>query len=351
MRFESPWALLILLLIPAAVYWRNRNGSAALTFSSTIHAAQAGVSLRQRFMAAPLALRVLALVFLALALARPQQGRERVHDVSKGVAIEMVADRSGSMGAPMDFGHEQINRLEVVKRVFNEFINGNGKSLRGRPDDLAGLIAFARYPETLCPLTLAHGALPQFLQRVDVAKRREEDGTAIGDALALAAARLKTAEEELAHQSKGTKKEYAIKSKIIILLTDGQHNYGKRSPLEAAALAAEWGIKIYTVGVGGGDNQSFVQTPFGQVPMAAAAPLDEDTLRAIASKTGGIYRRADDADSLRDFYKEIDQLEKTEIESVKYLDYREWFPLFALLTLLCVIAEIVLSGTLLRRVP
>ncbi len=351
MRFESPWTLLILLLIPAAMYWRSRVRGAAITFSSTEHAAQSGISLRQRFMALPAILRTCAMILLVIALARPQQGRERVRDVSKGVAIEMVVDRSGSMGAEMSFGRQRMNRLEVVKRVFNEFINGNGKDLRGRPDDLAGLVAFARFPETLCPLTLAHGALPQFLERVDLAKRKEEDGTAIGDALALAAARLKTAEEELARQAKGTRKPYDIKSKIVILLTDGQHNFGKRNPMEAAALAAEWGIKIYTVGVGGGDGESFVQTPFGQVPVAAAAPLDEDTLRAIASKTGGIYRRADDAESLRDVYKEIDALEKTEIESVKYLDYREWFPAFALLALLCLISEAVLSSTLLRRVP
>lgn len=351
MRFESPWALLIVLLIPAVIYLHYRGRSAAVTFSSAVHAASSGASLRQRFLVAPLVLRGLVLALLAVALARPQQGRERVRDVSKGVAIEMVVDRSGSMGTEMEFGRQRLNRLEAVKRVFGEFVNGNGRNLRGRPDDLVGMVAFARYPETLCPLTLSHGALPQFLQRIDIAKRKEEDGTAIGDALALAAARLQTAEEELARQAKGGTKEYQIKSKIMILLTDGQHNFGQRSPMESAALAADWGIKIYTIGVGGDVTESFVQTPLGQIPMAMAAPLDEDTLKALAGKTGGIYRRADDADSLRDVYKEIDQLEKSEIEAVRYLDYREWFTPFALAALLCLASEIVLSSTVLRRTP
>ncbi len=351
MRFESPWAFLVLLALPAMVYLHYRLRGATLRVSTTLHAVQAGTSLRQRFLAAPLVLRVLALIFLAIALARPQQGRERVHDVSRGLAIEMVVDRSGSMGAEMDFGRQKMNRLEVVKRVFNEFVTGNGKSLRGRPDDLIGLVAFARYPETLCPLTLGHGALPQFLERVEIAQRKEEDGTAIGDAIALAAARLKTAEEELARQSKNKPKEYQIKSKIMILLTDGQHNAGQRDPMEAAALAAEWGIKIYTIGVGGDEAESFIQTPLGQIPMAVAAPLDERTLKAISGKTGGVYRRADDAASLRDVYAEIDQLEKSEIEAVRYLDYREWFTPFALAALFCLALEIVLQSTVLRRLP
>lgn len=351
MRFESPWAFLVLLAIPAVVYFHYRMRRPALRVSTLMHAVQAGVSFRQRFLTAPLVLRVLALIFIAVALARPQQGRERVRDVSKGVAIEMVVDRSGSMGAEMDFGRQQMNRLEVVKRVFNEFVTGNGKNLQGRPDDLIGLVAFARYPETLCPLTLGHGALPEFLKNVEVAQHKEEDGTAIGDGISLAAARLKTAEEELARQSKDKPKEYQIKSKIMILLTDGQHNTGKRDPMEAAALAAEWGIKIYTIGVGGDESESFMQTPLGRIPMGIAAPLDERTLKAIANKTGGVYRRADDAASLRDVYAEIDQLEKTEIEAVRYLDYREWFGPFALAAVLCLAVEIVLQCTVLRRFP
>jgi len=348
MQFNTPWAFLILLAIPVVLYFhRYRRRGVAFRFSSTRHAAASGRSLRQRFLAVPLLLRVLALVFLAIALARPQQGRERIRDVSRGVAIEMVVDRSGSMAAEMAFGRERVNRLEAVKRVFEEFVHGNGKDLPGRGNDLVGMISFARYADTICPLTLGHGALSRFLEDVQLVMRKSEDGTAIGDALALAAARLQTAEEAVARQVQDAGQVYDIKSKIIILLTDGQNNFGKREPLEAAALA----IKIYTIGVGGGESMVTIQTPFGDRLVPSRSTLDERTLRAIADQSGGIYRAADDADSLRAVYREIDELEKSEFESVRYLDYREWFTPFAVAALLCLAFEVILSCTVLRKIP
>ena len=135
---------------------------------------------------------------LVIALARPQEGRERVRDTSRGVAMEMVVDRSGSMGAVMDFDGKRMTRLDVVKRVFREFAMGNGKTLKGRPNDLIGMITFARYPDTICPMTLAHDALTEFLKTVQRVKRRHEDGTALGDAISRAAARLMTARRQTA---------------------------------------------------------------------------------------------------------------------------------------------------------
>jgi len=352
MRFESPWALLLLLVIPALVYARRRySGKAAVYFSSTAHAAVSGKSARQRLLVLPPGLRIAVLTLFVLALARPQQGQERVRDVTKGVAIEMVVDRSGSMSAEMTFGRERLNRLEVVKRVFNEFVSGNGKDLPGRPDDLIGLVSFARYPDTACPLTLGHGALLRFVENVQLVTRESEDGTAIGDALALAAARLKTAEETVALQRAQSKDAYEIKSKVIILLTDGMNNYGKRMPDEAAALAAEWGIKIYTIGVGSDEPTATIRTPLGDYVVPARATLDERMLKRLADRTGGIYRRADDAASLRAVYEEIDRLEKTEIESVRYTDYREWFTPFALTGLVLLMTEVMLSCTIFRRLP
>lgn len=352
MRFETPWAFLILLAIPVALYLsRYRGKRVAFRFSSTRNALASGRSLRQRLAGTPRVLRVAALVLLATALARPQQGRERIQDVSKGVAIEMVVDRSGSMAAEMSFGRERLNRLEVVKRVFAEFVNGNGKDLPGRSNDLVGMVSFARYADTICPLTLGHGALGRFLENVQLVQRKSEDGTSIGDAVALAAARLKTAEETLARQGSPAGQDYEIKSKIIILLTDGQNNRGKRSPMEAAAQAAEWGIKVYAIGVGGGESTRTVRTIFGDFKQAVRSGLDERTLKAIADETGGIYRRADDADSLRAVYEEIDALEKSEFESVRFLDYKEIFVPFALAGLLALAAELILSNTLFRKIP
>lgn len=353
MHLESPWALLLLAVIPVVIWWdRRRRGGGSIRFSSTRNAAHTGRSWRLRLAFLPLWMRVLALVFLAVALARPQRGLERVRDISKGIAIEMVVDRSSSMGAEMEYRGERLNRLDVVKRVFGEFVLGGRSGLQGRPNDLIGMVAFARYADTICPLTLAHGALPRFLETVKLVRQRAEDGTAIGDALALAAARLKTAEDALAEQTpERGGPEYEIESKIIILLTDGENNCGKRDPLQAAELAAEWGIRIYTIGVGGGDAVTTIQTPFGAYKVPMGRGVDAGTLKAIAGKTGGLYRRADTARALVDVYEKIDALERSEIETERFVDYRELFVPWAILALLCLCLEVALRTTLYRRIP
>jgi len=352
MRFDAPWALLVLLAIPLVVYVTlRRRGRGSLRFSSTANAARAGRSLRQRLLAVPMVLRVAALALLAVALARPQEGKEQIRDVSRGIAIEMVVDRSGSMRAEMDFEGERCNRLDVAKRVFEEFVVGNKKGLKGRANDLVGMVAFAGFADTVCPLTLGHGALSRFLESVKLVQIRSEDGTAIGDALALAAARLKTAEETLARQTREGDKDYTIKSKVIILLTDGEHNAGKRMPMEAAKVAKEWGIKIHTIGIGGGESFVTIQTPFGERKVPARSTVDEGTLRSVAEETGGIFRMAADAESLRAVYREIDEMEKSEIESVRYLDYRELFVPFAIGALVLLVVGATLSCTVFRRIP
>jgi Ca-activated chloride channel family protein len=199
-------------------------------------------------------------------------------------------------------------------------------------------------------LTLAHGALPAFLKSVRLVQTREEDGTAIGDALALAAARLKTAEETLKMQSEKAD-AYSIKSKIIILLSDGENNFGQRTPLQAAELASQWGIKVYTIAIGGGDAVTSIQTPLGVYKIPSRQRVDTKTLQAIAEKTGGFFRQAEDADSLRDIYEEIDQMEKSEIESVRFVDYKESFIWFVLVGFVLILCEILLRSTLFRRIP
>jgi len=352
MRFYSPWAFLLLLFIPVylLVEFRfRRRGS--VRFSSLVNAARAGGSLRLRLAVLPLVLKIAAAALVIVALARPQMGREKVRDVTKGIAIEMVVDRSGSMGAEMEYRGRRMNRLEVVKGVFREFLMGNGETLEGRPNDLVGMVSFARYADTMAPLTLGHGALLRFLEQVDVVTRRSEDGTAIGDAIALAAARLKTAGLNMSGEDEDSAgKEYDIKSRIIILLTDGQNNFGRRTPGEAARLAAEWGIKIYAIGVGG-EGVSTVRTLLGSFKVPTGTEVDMNTLERIAEETGGISRRAEDAESLRKIYQEIDKLEKSEVESVRYVDYREIFVPFALAALFLIAAERILSATWLRRIP
>ncbi|NOX25085.1 MAG: VWA domain-containing protein [Deltaproteobacteria bacterium] len=350
MRLVNPWALTALLLLPFLFYWgRAAKRRATLRFSS-LALLPRNCGRRSHWRHLPLFLRLAAMALIIIAIARPQAGMEKIQEVNKGIAIEMVVDRSGSMIQNMNFDGRQLSRLAVVKKVFGEFVNGNGK-LPGRPNDLIGLITFARYADTICPLTLAHGPLNSFLDKIKlVPPKSPENRTSIGDAIALAAARLKTAEETMARQTAGRAHKYKIKSKIIILLTDGGNNAGRLLPAEAAALAAKWGIKIYTIGVGG-DDMVKVQTIFGTQMMRTGNGVDRKTLARLAKKTGGIFRMAEDAKALRSVYAEINKLEKSEVTSIRFLDYKEYFLNFALAALILLMLEAVLRCTILRKIP
>lgn len=354
-RFETPWALLSLLL-PLLYFgwqrWRKRK-RAAVGFSSLSNAHRVARSWRLRFAWLPSALRLLAWLLLGLALARPQAGREQIHDASQGIAIQMVLDRSSSMTQEMEYDNQRMNRLQAVKKVFASFVFGDkDKKLPGRPNDLIGVITFARYPDTICPLTLGHAALRPFLESIQIVNLRSEDGTNIGDALALAAARLQTAEETLARQNRKDADAYKIKSKVIILLTDGENNCGKRSIAEAAELAAKWNIKVYAIGVSGGTGANVINTLLGQFRVAAnSAPFDTRPLQELADKTGGLFRLATDSESLVAIYREIDQLERSEVESIRFVDYKELFLPFAAAALVLLVLQQLLTATVFRRIP
>jgi Ca-activated chloride channel family protein len=343
MIFASPWAFWALLILPLLVVQRLRRQRhrPGLAFSDLSEAGRAGRSLRQRLIQLPFVLRLLALALLITGLARPQQGIEKIEQISHGIAIEIVVDRSSSMAETFVYQGSKMNRLEAVKLAFHDFVMGNGQDLTGRPNDLVGMVAFARFAETVCPLTLAHGAVDGFVKQVNLVSRdeRQEDGTAIGDGLALAAARLKAAGEE----SKG-KNGYEIKSKIIILLTDGVHNTGQQSPMQAAALAKEWGIKIYTIGIGDAKKSSF----FG---LSQGPDVDIRTLSALAQETGGQFWLASDGKALQEIYETIDRLEKSEIESIRYMDYKEHFSIFAMCSLALLALALALEWSILAVLP
>ena len=345
-RFESPWMFLLLAPLAALIVWRWDH-AVRLRFSSTAEARSLAGSWRAKLARLPLLLRVLALVALVIALARPQQGSERIRDISRGIAIAMVVDRSSSMGERMQFGGRTVTRLEAVKRVFREFIDPAEGEMEGRPNDLIGMTTFAQYADSVCPLTLSHDTLVQLLDTVRLVEDRREDGTAIGDAVALAAARLRRAEDTL-RQRGSERPAYEIKSKIVILLTDGENNAGDRSVRDAAELCRQWGIKVYAVGVG---DDHGIQTPFGRLNVPLRRRFDDRPLRDIADVTGGLYRLATDADTLRAVHEEIDQLETSEFEAVRYLDYREMYLYWALAALVLLSTETLLRQTVFRTVP
>jgi len=363
MQLYSPWALLLFLLLPALVFLAfRRKRTAALKFPSLVDVKNCLVSWRIKFRPLLMIARLLCIGLLIIALARPRKGTVLSEISTEGVAIEVVADRSGSMQAEMDYYGQKVTRLEAVKKVLADFINGDKKGLSGRSNDLLGLITFARYADTLCPLVLSHNVLLEFLKKTDIVKLRSEDGTAIGDAIALAAARLKKAEEELQQRraqliEAGEKAlveqqgGFKIKSKVIILLTDGINNAGEYGPLQAAELAGKWKIKIYAIGIGSGQSYTTIQTPLGNYKMPTGQNLDEGLLKSIAKKTGGFYGRADDAKSLEKIVRRIDKLEKSEVKSIQYTQYAELFGPWTLAALSILVLEILASCTVFRKIP
>ena len=207
-----------------------------------------------------------------------------------------------------------------------------------------------------CPLVHSHNVLVEFLKKSEIVKLRNEDGTAIGDAIALAAARLKKAEDEIAMRKRtlGFDAEadgFEIKSKVIILLTDGINNAGQYIPLEAAELARQWGIKIYTIGIGSDRSFMTMQTMMGAFKVPTEQNLDEGLLKSIADNTGAFYGRADDAKTLSEIITRIDELEKTEVKSVEYTQYAEMFGPWTFAALIVLAAEILAGCTIFRKIP
>lgn len=331
LSFSHPWVLLLLLLIPPLAFLRGRfGGTAGVTFSSTAALLRLGQRRRSRAGAFLAALSYLALAALIVALARPQLGREITRVQASGVDIMLVLDVSRSMlSEDFTIGSSRANRIEAVKQVTEQFI-------RQRPNDRIGIIAFAGRPYLVSPLTLDHDWLIQNLDRLRIGL--VEDGTAIGSAIASAANRLKDKE---------------AKTKLIVLLTDGDNNAGKVMPVTAAEAAKALGIRIYTVGAGTNGEAPFPFTdPFGRtVYRNVPVVIDEKSLEQIASKTNGRYFRATDTSSLKTIFNEIDKLEKSKVEVEKIAQYRDLFPWLLMAGLACLTAEILLSQTLWRRLP
>lgn len=323
MIFQQPsvWFLLLLLALPL-LWWRSRRARSAMPFSSTagVESVPPSWAVYARWIVP--VLRYAALILLIIAVARPQKANERTPIFTEGIAIQLVIDRSGSMLA-MDFekNGEPVDRLTAVKDVVDEFIQG-GDDLPGRPNDLVGLIVFGTFADSVCPLTLDHTHLVQTVESVEVPDEDDERGTAIGDAIALGVERIRGLEKR-----RDIKQDMGIKSRVMILLTDGQNTSGDIDPMTAAEMAKAFDIKIYTIGAG--TDRAFApmpsRDPFTGRTVYRPMPvsIDEATLKQIAQLTGGEYFRATDSNSLKDIYEVIDRLERTEIEQRRYMDYRE----------------------------
>jgi Ca-activated chloride channel family protein len=352
-RFQDPlWVLLLVPVIGFGIWSIRRQRRMAVLYSSVEILRGLPVTPAQRFKRLLPWLRVAGMVFIVLALARPQRGREEFRLRTEGIAIEMCIDRSGSMRA-IDFPIEgdRLNRLDAVKRVFRDFVTGAGP-FHGRPDDLIGLVVFGGFADAKCPPTLDHGALLEVLETVKIAEPvrdkkgrvineglwQEEQATAIGDAIAVAVSRLK---------------DVPSKSRVIVLLSDGENTAGVVSPEDAAETAAVFGIRIYSIGIGSTGMAPFPTVDlFGrQVLQAQPVKLDEEALKALAEKTDGRYFNAQNSESLEQVYEEIEQLEKTATEGRLYTEYREVFQALMLPGLTCVLLSIGLGSTRFRSLP
>lgn len=318
---------LLLIIVPLMVVWyilKQKDGTASLQVSS-LKAFQGGKhSFRVYLRHFLFLLRIIAVSGLLLVLARPQSSDNWQDVTTEGIDIVIALDISSSMLA-RDFSP---NRLEASKEVAVQFISG-------RPLDRIGLVVFSGESFTQCPLTTDHAVLINLFQELE--SGMIEDGTAIGMGLATAVNRLKDSE--------------AI-SRVVILLTDGVNNRGSVAPLTAAEIAATFGVRVYTIGVGSHGTAPYpVQTAFGTKYQQMPVEIDEETLQEIAQITEGKYFRADNADKLKAIYEEIDQMEKAKIEVQEYSNKDEEFFWFAVMAAIAIFLEILLKHTLLRNIP
>lgn len=345
---------LVLLAAPLLVWQILLRRSRSLGFSS-IGETTEGMpkSVRQHLVWLPNLLRILAVLALILALARPQIDTFESSVEREGVAIELLVDISSSMDMRMKHGGRETSRLHVAKRVIHDFILGNEEEgLNGRPDDLVGMITFARYADTICPLTLSHDMVTYLTDELTINDRPNEDGTAYGDAAALAAARLAKLEERLDRGDETGPALEPIASKIIVLLTDGENNCGRTLPLQAAALAREWGIKIYTISLTDPPKSQFVRVDDNTtIEASRVRTAAEQALEKMAEMTGGIFRTAHDFDTLKAVYAEIDSLEQSRMRSTLRRVPGEVFTWFAFVGLMLLAVEHVLRCTWLRQIP
>lgn len=324
-KFFKPeyfWLLLVILPMIAYYIWKIKGSRPRLQVSS-LNAFEQNKDIRNKLKHILFLLRILGISFLIVALAQPKKIQSK-NETTKGISIVMAIDISGSMTAE-DF---KPNRMEVAKKEAINFISG-------RPDDRIGIVAFAAESFTQCPLTSDHATAINLLRKLK--SGIIDDGTALGLGLANAVARLKN--------------DDAV-SKIIILLTDGVNNSGEVSPMTAADMAQQLGIRVYTIGIGKNGYAPFaVQTPFGKQYQQMKVEIDENLLKQIADKTGGKYFRATNQNKLHQIYTEIDKMEKTLFEKDSTVHYKDYFLPFLFVGLIFLLLEIILANTIFRTIP
>ncbi|KAA6336842.1 hypothetical protein EZS27_015034 [termite gut metagenome] len=320
------YLFLLFLLVPYILWYiaQRKKNEATLQVSDTQVYAQAPKSYKLYLLHLPFILRIIALILIIIVLARPQTTNSWQQREIEGIDIMLAIDISTSMLAE----DLKPNRLEAAKDVAAAFING-------RPNDNIGLTLFAGESFTQCPLTVDHTVLLNLFSGIKCGII--EDGTAVGMGIANAVTRLKDSK---------------AKSKIVILLTDGTNNKGDISPLTAAEIAKSFGIRVYTIGVGTNGNAPYpYPTATGIQYVNMPVEIDEKTLTQIAINTDGNYFRATSNSKLKEVYSEIDKLEKTKLNVTEYNKRYEGYRIFALIAFFCILFEVVLRNSILKKIP
>lgn len=325
MQFLNPYILLVACIVPLLLIYYILVGRRRATLIVSSTQGTAPRTLRYYLRHVPIVLRLLAILAMVIALARPVVVHHESETTTEGVDIVLAMDISGSMLA-RDFTPD---RLSASKRLATEFV-------AERTGDRLSVVAFAGEAFTQCPLTADQAAVGTMLSRLRSGV--VEDGTAIGNGLATAINRLR---------------ESGAKSRVVVLLTDGVNNRGQISPIMAAEIARDLGIKVYTIGVGSRDKAPMPAIdPFGnQAFVMADVEIDEELLRNIASTTSGRYFRANDNEALRNIYQQINELEKSEVQVTHYTSYDELFGRWLLLALLLLALEFIVARVILNRLP
>lgn len=327
MFFEYPdllWLLLLPVLLLGHYIWQELSGRKPhLRVSTAVPWKKGGTSALSFVRHLPFALRLAALSLIIVAIARPRSSSEMEKIDTEGIDIVLTMDVSTSMLA-RDF---RPDRISAAKDIAIEFI-------AQRPSDRMGIVVFAGESYTQCPLTTDRATLINLMKEVQT--DLIEDGTAIGNGLATAVARMKDSD---------------AKSRVVILLTDGVNNRGEISPQTAAEIAKTYGVRVYTIGVGANGTAPYpVMTPWGVELQNVEVEIDEALLESIAETTGGRYFRATDNTKLAEIYSEINRMEKARTTIDSFPVYKELFPRFAILALFCLLLELLLS-LLIRRLP
>jgi Ca-activated chloride channel homolog len=340
--FAHPLSLLSLLSVPLLIWWWLRRRRGALRFPNTGLLTQLPPGRSRMALWGGAGLRAAALALLVIAMSGPRWPDLGTRLETEGIAIVMVVDVSGSMAEPdFDWDDKRTTRLNAVKEAFGLFVEGGqgpkDVRLEGRPADLIGLVTFATRPESACPLTLSHSVLLRMLQGEQPRSLPTESQTNIGDAIAWGLHTLESA---------------GARRKVMVLLSDGEHNVPPPAlkPRQAAQLAANLRVPIYTIDAGG---EGVTKEPGAEPPVSPATERiqGERTLQAVAKISGGRYFRAQDSNALLAACREIDRLERREIQSFQYRRYYEGYPWFGLAAFVLLAGVHLLEMTLWQRVP